>query len=124
VTFSAAYRLLGNPEYREMADRAYAYILDKFWDKQYGGVYWTVDYLAIRSRSASRFTPRRSRSTGWRNTTGQRGGREPGAGAGAFRLTGEEPGEGLGRYLEACSRDWGALDDLRLSEKDLNSPKS
>jgi len=35
-TFSAAYRLLGNPEYREMADRAYAYILDKFWDKQYG----------------------------------------------------------------------------------------
>jgi mannobiose 2-epimerase len=27
-------------------------------------------------------------------------------------------------YIEACARDWGALEDLRLSEKDLNSPKS
>jgi len=27
-------------------------------------------------------------------------------------------------YLEARGRDWSALADLRLSEKDLNSPKS
>jgi mannobiose 2-epimerase len=27
-------------------------------------------------------------------------------------------------YLEARGRDWGALEDMRLSEKDLNSPKS
>ena len=29
-----------------------------------------------------------------------------------------------GGYLEACDRDWGPLEDLRLSDKDLNSPKS
>ncbi|MBZ5583529.1 MAG: AGE family epimerase/isomerase, partial [Acidobacteriia bacterium] len=29
-----------------------------------------------------------------------------------------------GGYLEACSREWGALEDMRLSEKDLNCPKS
>jgi mannobiose 2-epimerase len=29
-----------------------------------------------------------------------------------------------GGYLEARGRDWGALEDLRLSAKDLNSPKS
>jgi mannobiose 2-epimerase len=27
-------------------------------------------------------------------------------------------------YIEACARDWGPLADLRLSEKDLNCPKS
>ena len=27
-------------------------------------------------------------------------------------------------YLEAFTRSWGAMDDLRLSEKDLNFPKS
>jgi mannobiose 2-epimerase len=27
-------------------------------------------------------------------------------------------------YLEARGRDWGALEDMRLSDKDLNSPKS
>jgi mannobiose 2-epimerase len=29
-----------------------------------------------------------------------------------------------GGNLECCSREWGALDDMRLSEKDLNSRKS
>ncbi len=29
-----------------------------------------------------------------------------------------------GGYLEAMSRTWGRLDDMRLSDKDLNAPKS
>ena len=31
--------------YREMADWAYDYIVDKFWDAEYGGIYWMLDYL-------------------------------------------------------------------------------
>src|ERR1019366_4976909 len=42
-----------------------------------------------------------------------------------FRFIEEKSYEPLHKgYLEACSRDWGALQDLRLSEKDLNCPKS
>ena len=44
-SFSAAYRILGNPEYLEAATRAKDYIIDHFLDKEYGGVYWSVDYL-------------------------------------------------------------------------------
>jgi mannobiose 2-epimerase len=44
-TYSAAFRLLGDAKYREMADRAYDYIANHFWDKEYKGGYWMLDYL-------------------------------------------------------------------------------
>src|SRR5665647_18184 len=43
-TFSAAFNLTKNVDYLHTADRAFQYISDYFIDKQYGGVYWTVDY--------------------------------------------------------------------------------
>ena len=41
-TFSAAYRLYGNPSFRNLADRAQRYFIDYFIDPQYGGVYWQL----------------------------------------------------------------------------------
>ncbi|MBR6211505.1 MAG: AGE family epimerase/isomerase [Bacteroidales bacterium] len=41
-TFSRAYRIYGNPAYKEMADRAAEYFKEHFIDKKYGGVYWSV----------------------------------------------------------------------------------
>lgn len=125
-TYSAAYRLLGNPEYREMADHAYAYIVDKFWDKQYGGVYWLLDHLGnpISDRKqiyAQAFAiyglAEYYRATGMAESLDR--------GQQLFRLIEEKSRDkAYGGYLEACGRDWGALDDLRLSAKDLNCPKS
>ena len=43
-SFSAAYRVLGKPEYLEAATRAKDYIIDHFVDEEYGGVYWSLDY--------------------------------------------------------------------------------
>jgi mannobiose 2-epimerase len=125
-TFSAAYRLLGNPEYREIADRAYAYILDKFWDKQYGGVYWMVDYLGNPLSDRKQVYAQAFAIYGLAEYYRATGAAESLARAQQlFRLIEEKSHERVyGGYLEACSRDWGALDDLRLSEKDLNSPKS
>ena len=42
-TFSSAYRFDPKPEYLEMAQRAYNYILKYFWDKENGGIYWELD---------------------------------------------------------------------------------
>jgi mannobiose 2-epimerase len=41
-TFSAAHRRYHDPEYLEMAQWAYADLLQRFWDAEHGGVYWTV----------------------------------------------------------------------------------
>ena len=43
-TFSSAYRLLKKPEYLETATRAKRYLIDRFYDPQYGGIYWELDY--------------------------------------------------------------------------------
>ena len=42
-TFSAAYRLLGKREYLETATRAKRYLIDYFYDPEFGGVYWELD---------------------------------------------------------------------------------
>lgn len=42
-TFSAAYRVLGKPEYRMMADRAYTYFRDHFFDFENDGAHRNVD---------------------------------------------------------------------------------
>jgi cellobiose epimerase len=41
-TFSAAYRRYRDPQYLEMAQWAYRDLVDRFIDKQFGGLFWTV----------------------------------------------------------------------------------
>ena len=41
-SFSAAYHLTQNKDYRLLAQRAFHYITNHFIDKEFGGVYWSV----------------------------------------------------------------------------------
>ena len=43
-TYSKVYLRTREDQYRQLADRAYRYICDHFWDDQWGGVYWSVDF--------------------------------------------------------------------------------
>lgn len=43
-TFSAAYSMFQDQVYLNIASNAYEYLKKKFWDYQYGGVYWKLDY--------------------------------------------------------------------------------
>src|SRR6266542_3800512 len=43
-TFSAAYNLTKKQQYLTIAERAFQYLIENFIDKEFGGVYWTVDY--------------------------------------------------------------------------------
>jgi hypothetical protein len=45
-TFSKAFSVYGEEVYRQTARRAYDYITQHFWDTEFNGVYWLVDYLA------------------------------------------------------------------------------
>ena len=42
-TFSAAYRTTGKDSYRLLAEQAYDYIRQYFWDPVNGGLYWDLD---------------------------------------------------------------------------------
>jgi len=124
-TYSAACWRYG-AKYREMADWAFEYIVKKFWDAENGGVYWMLDHLGnpISDRKqiyAQAFTiyglAEYFRATGNAQSLelAQR----------IFHLIEEHSYDPVWKgYLEARGRDWSPLADLRLSEKDLNSPKS
>jgi len=43
-TFSSAYRVLKNPEYLKIAERSKDYLLKYFFDNEFGGVYWLINY--------------------------------------------------------------------------------
>ncbi len=42
-TFSAVHRFRAEPIYREMADRAFDVVMNRFWDSQYGGAFWQLN---------------------------------------------------------------------------------
>ena len=43
-TYSLAYRRLFKSEYLKMINRAYDYLMEYFFDREYGGMYWMLDY--------------------------------------------------------------------------------
>jgi len=124
-TYSAACRLYG-PQYREMADRAYDYIAGKFWDPENGGIYWMLDYKGNPISDRKQIYAQAFAIYGlaeYFRTTGVRESLE--MAQRLFRLIERHSYDTVWKgYLEARGRDWSALADLRLSEKDLNSPKS
>ena len=125
-TFSAALRRRPEPIYREMADRAFDYLLEHFWDPEHSGLYWEVDHLG-RMLQGRKQTYGQAfgiyalaeyfRATGVREALDR-----------AVRLFEDVETHALdpssGGYWEARGRDWRPIDDIRLSDVDLNAPFS
>lgn len=125
-SFSAAYRVLGNPEYLAMATRAKDYIIDHFIDPEYGGIYWSVDYKGQPLDTKKQFyaigfaiygLTEYARATADREALDY-----------ALQLYDCIEKHAFDRvhngYIEACTRAWGKIEDMRLSELDANYPKS
>jgi mannobiose 2-epimerase len=125
-SFSAAYRVLGNPEYLEAATRAYEYLIEHFIDAEYGGVYWSVDYLGRPLDTKKQFYAIGFAVYGLSEYVRATGDRE--ALECALQLYDCIEEHAFDRahngYIEACTREWGQIADMRLSELDANYPKS
>ena len=124
-TFAAAQRLLGD-EYRVTADWAYDYIVGKFWDREYGGVYWMLDGQGAPLNDRKQIYAQAFAAYAFSEYYRANGNTESLELAKRLYRLIEAKSRDWERhgYLEACTRDWGALEDMRLSEKDLNCPKS
>lgn len=124
-SFAAAHNL--NPAHNlDLADRAYRYILDHFIDKTYGGVYWTVDFqgrpldtkkqvyaIAFTIYALSEFFLAKGDEEIKNHAI-----------ALYHDLVKHSYDQEHGGYLEAFSREWQELGDLRLSDKDANEKKT
>ena len=125
-TFSAAYRVLEKKELLEAATRAKNYLVDHFIDPEYGGVYWSVDYKGEPLDTKKQFYAIAFAIYGLSEYARATGNREALEYALDLYDCIEEHAfdDEQNGYIEACTREWGKIGDMRLSELDANYPKS
>jgi len=125
-TFSAAYNFTHNPEYLALADRAYQYINKNFSDKEFGGLFWELNEKGEVLNSRKQIYAQGFGIYGFSEYF--RASKKPQALKDAillFELIEDHSFDPVkGGYFEAFANDWSALEDLRLSPKDANEPKS
>lgn len=125
-TFSSAYRLLHKNEYLATATRAKRELIDHFYDAEYGGVYWS-----IHEDGSPLDTKKQIYALGfaiyglseYHRATGDEEALEY-----AIRLFNDIEMHSFdpvkNGYCEALTREWGEIEDMRLSEKDANERKT
>jgi len=125
--FSAVHRERPEKLFRQMADRAFDYVMNRFWDAQYGGAFWRLD-------DTGRVLDDSKKIYGqafyiYALAEYHRAFGAPAALARAKELFelierhAHDPGHG--GYIEVCRRDWSeAGPEARLSDKDMNEKKS
>ena len=121
-TFSAAYRVLEKEELLEAATRAKDYLVDHFIDPEYGGVYWSVDYKGEPLDTKKQFYAIAFAIYGLSEYVRATGDREALEYALDLYDCIEEHAfdDEQNGYIEACTREWGKIGDMRLSELDAN----
>lgn len=125
-TYSSAYLRFRDTAYLDMADRAYADLVTSFLDREHGGFFWSIaaDGKVLRDRKqvygqafAIYALTEYHRATGRKPPLDQA--------IAIFRLLEAHARETHhGGYLEAFSRTWAPIADMRLSAVDMNEPKS
>jgi mannobiose 2-epimerase len=125
-TFSAVHRNSPQLLYRNMAARAFDFVMNRFWDAEHGGAFWHLDHTG-------RVTDDSKKIYGqafyiYALSEYHRAFGEPAALQRAVELFdllerhAYDPQ--YGGYWEVRRRDWSEAADTRLSEKDMNEKKS
>jgi len=125
-TFSRANNFYKDARYDIECQRAFEYLYDHFDDKTNGGVYWEVDYagkptnrrkqsyaqaFCIYALSEYYKYSKNSKALIWAMQL--------------FNLLENKAYDAeYGGYIEAFNENWQNIEDLRLSEKNLNAPKT
>lgn len=125
-TFSAAYRILKNEKYLQTAIRARQYLSNHFYDTRYGGIYWSVDYTGQPLEKKKQFYVLSFALYGlseYYRATGKQAALQEAIDL--FHLIEKysfDPDKN--GYIEALTRHWQPIADVRLSAKDTNEIKT
>lgn len=123
--FSEAGILTGNNSYKAIADRAFDYMLNFFWDKTYGGMYWSLDYKGqpldthkqVYAQAFAIYVFSAYYSLSKKQEALDR----------AFEIfvliENKSFDKVKGGYLTAFAQDWSGNGKIRLSEKDASEAK-
>jgi len=125
-TFSAAYNLTNKPAYLQTAERAFKYISRYFVDKEYGGIYWSVDKRGDPLDTKKQIYALSFAVYGLSEYfVASKDERAKQLAIDLYKVIVDRSYDKLnGGYIEALTRDWKEISDLRLSAKDSNEKKS
>lgn len=125
-SFAAAYRIFKKKEYLDIATSAKRELIDKFYDKKNGGTYWTIDCDGKPNDAKKQIYQLGFSIYGlseYNRATGDEEAKEY-----AIKLFHDIENHSFDKekngYLEAFTQDWKDLSDVRLSDKEDNSPKT
>lgn len=128
-TFSAAARVLNNTPYRILAARAYDYLMQWFMDREQGGVYWSLNAdgtpLDTKKQTYAIAFAIYGLAEYVRLTNNQEALNAAirlfeDLEAHAYKWDNEKISKCKNGYVEALTRNWQPIADMRLSEKDEN----
>ena len=128
-TFSAAARVLHNTPYRILAARAYDYLVQRFIDREQGCVYWSLNAdgtpLDTKKQTYAIAFAIYGLAEYVRLTDNQEALNAAirlfeDLETHAYKCENEKMGKCGNGYVEALTRDWLPIADMRLSEKDEN----
>jgi homoserine O-succinyltransferase len=125
-TFSAAYRAVKDESYKKTAEAAYHFMQKHLTDNEYGGLYWLTHAdgkplekkkhfynIAFGIYALSEYYMATKDDSAMRSAIS------------LFDKMEEHGRDGnAGGYMEACGPKWEPIEDFRLSDKDINGPKS
>ena len=125
-TFSAAYNADAQPKYLHMADHAYLYLRDKFYDPETGGIRWTVNHLGYPADDSNHIYALAFALYGMSEYY------RCNSNAAVldlcvriFKTIEEKSFDPLhGGYFEAFAANWEPLKNTRLSDHDEDAPKT
>ncbi len=125
-TFSAAYDLLKDEKYLEVAQRAFDYILTHFYNEEFGGIYWSINCDGTPKDTKNQIYALAFTIYGltefYKITANENALK---AAQNLFEKIEEHSHDkDKGGYLEASTENWADIEDLRLSEKDANEKKT
>jgi cellobiose epimerase len=124
--FSAAYNFFKDSAYLTAAKKAFDYICQHFSDREHGGMYWSVDAAGNRLDGKKQVYGQAFCIYGmseYYKACGDAGALK--ISIELFQLIEQYSYDTVqGGYLEAFTREWQVMDDLRLSEKDANEKKT
>lgn len=124
--FSAAYRVTRRDEYLRLASWTKDYLITKFYDHEYGGIYWSLSADGEPLDCKKQFYALGFAIYGLAEYVRATGSEE--ALEYAIRLYHDIEKHSrdrvYGGYIEATTREWGEIEDMRLSAKDRNDRKS
>ena len=125
--FSAVHQVRPEPLYREMAERAFGFVMNKFWDIKHGGAFWRLDDTGKVIDDSKKIYGQAFyiyALTEFHHAFGN----QPALNRAQelFELIERHAHDAkFGGYAEVCNRDWSeAGADARLSDKDMNEKKS